>query len=147
MCCDYHLKFNLGTTLLYISNANCMKDSPQCWLISERTYSLTSSSWIQNKKRGTEQNTLTNTTPISTDCVCLLFIVSIFRLSPVVRLEHWPSCLALLCLPWLHLGPSLPATWTGIRTHTTHREACSALIHQTETRCSTWTKDKVKVRS
>lgn len=88
------------------------------------------------------KSTLSTMTLIPTLCVRLLFAVSIFRLSPVVRLEHWPSCLALLCLPWLHLDPSLPATWTGIRAHKTNSEACSALIHQNETRGGTWTEDK-----
>lgn len=79
---------------------------------------------LNSKQRGgnkekPKNNTLTNTARKSNQCkvcVCDVWLSTSFKSKPAVRLEHWPSCLALLCLPWLHLVPDLPAIWTRIRT-------------------------------
>lgn len=53
-------------------------------------------------------------------CVCICvgrLVVESADLGPEAQVKHWPSSLALLCLPWLHLDPTPPAAQTGIRTH------------------------------
>lgn len=56
-------------------------------------------------------------------------------MNSVVMMPHWPSCLVLLCLPWLHLVPCLPAMCTGIRTCRTPRDTFREMIAKTQARC------------